>query len=552
MNRFQLHHHDSIQFAYSCFDRIILNGAVQQFMHTKKAGTMRWFLRTYRNAEPLHRRFFAGLSRAYHQQVEQFAREAGVTIATPPKDVRREDWVEAFYQRFAQPGIVSGAASGSTAAAANAGVAVILRAREAEQIAVHYAMIDNLAIVRRYVDLYYFYLQDPCFGRMYLRVCPYFPFNVQVWINGHHWLECRLREEGIACERRGNLFVACANPHRLQELSDSFGPEDILRCVEPWIERLAPVFTLAERDLGFRHRFYMTQMEYCHNLIFHKRAMADRLFDRLMDVNRGLGHPDKLAVVFGRPTAKIDTRTGQTVMKITKLRTPVMTSRFKATSIKQYISNGLGLRTESTCHQLKDIGVKKNIVNMPKLRDVLNTSNQRYLDVQQDVLVSTIDRGQLKELSQPSVSPTGRRVPGLRLDDPRLMAVLQAITCFAYLAAKGTFRTKNVITDVCKALDQPDYTLSQLRYDLSKLRGKGLLVRPAGTHSYALTPEGYKIAILYLKLYQRVYAPLTAVIREPIAADNQVLTNRRTKLDRLYVSVDQALDRLAHHVGMST
>ena len=551
MNRFEHHHRDSIQFSYSCFDRIILSGAVQQFMHTKKAGTMRWFLRTYRDAEPLHRRFFANLSREYHEWLEQFALDAGVTIATPPKDVRREDWVEPFYARFAEPG-ASGASSDPAAAEANSGIAVILRAREAEHMAVHYARTDSLAIDRRFVDLYYFYLQDPRCGRMFLRVCPYFPFNLQVWVNGHHWLECRLREEGIACERRDNLFVSCANPQRLQELSDAFGPEDILRCVEPWIERLAPFFSPAERDMGFRHQFYMTQMEYCHNLIFHKRAMADRLFDRLMDVNRGLGHPDKLAVVFGRPKLQLDTRTGQTIMKITKLRTPVMSSRFKATSVKQYISNGIGLRTESTCHQLKDIGVKKNIVNMPKLRDTLNTANQRYLDVQQDVLASTIDRGQLQELRQPSVSASGRRVPGLHLDDPRLMAVLQAITCFAYLAAKGTFRTQNVITDVRKALDQSDYKLSQLRYDLSKLRGKGLLVRPPGTHRYALTSEGYQIAILYLKLYHRVYAPVTAAIRDPIRADNEVLTNRRSKLDRLYVSVDQALDRLAHHLGMST
>src|SRR5438067_12788781 len=56
---------------------------------------------------------------------------------------------------------------------------------------------------------------------------------------------------------------------------------------------------------------------------------------------------------------------------------------------------------------------------------------------------------------------------------------------------------------------------SQLRYDLSKWRGKGLLVRQPGTQWYQFTSEGYRLAILYLKLYERLYAPLTAAICAP-------------------------------------
>ena len=33
----------------------------------------------------------------------------------------------------------------------------------------------------------------------------------------------------------------------------------------------------------------------------------------------------------------------------------------------------------------------------------------RYLDVQQDVLETFVDRGQLERLRQPTISPTGRR-----------------------------------------------------------------------------------------------------------------------------------------------
>lgn len=93
--------------------------------------------------------------------------------------------------------------------------------------------------------------------------------------------------------------------------------------------------------------------------------------------------------------------------------------------------------------------------------------------------------------------------------------------------------------------------MAQLRYDLSKLRGKGVVERLPGQQAYRLSAAGRRLAVLYLKLYQRLYAPLTAAACEPVPADQQVLNKRRSVLDRLYVAVDQALDRLATHLGLA-
>src|SRR6516162_3925574 len=180
--------------------------------------------------------------------------------------------------------------------------------------------------------------------------------------------------------------------------------------------------------------------------------------------------------------------------------TPVLSSMYQTTGIKQYVKHdvglhGRGLRTESSSHQLRDLSIRKNLNNLNKLREVMDTANQRYLSVQQDVLASYVDRGQLEQLSRPSISATGRRVPGLHIDDPRLVATLNAILCFAYLVGKGLFHTRDLLGDVQRSLCNPHYTLSQLRYDLSKLRGKGLVLRVAGTQAYQVSSEGYRIAI---------------------------------------------------------
>jgi hypothetical protein len=359
LNRFHQHHHDSIAFGYSCFDRMILKGYMRSFQHTKCGGVIHWFLRNHRQAPEVNRAYFAKIASTYRDWVNQYAYQAGIDILEPEKNIRQEDLVAPYFQQLGT----------------RPGVAAIVRTRQLERVAWYYARSKHIAVDCHSVYLYYFYLNDPCCGHMFVRICPHFPFHIRVWLNGHNWLACQLQREGIAYQKRDNLFVACAQPQRLQELSDAFAPADITAAVERWVAHLLPFFSEAERQEGYRHQLYMAEMEYCQNLIFHKRAAVDRLFDRLMDANRGMGHPDKLAIVFGRAHFQPNLRTGEIVLKMTTLRTPVLSSRYHKTSIKQYVSNGLGLRTESTSFDLKDLCLPKNIKNLPRLRQVLDTAN---------------------------------------------------------------------------------------------------------------------------------------------------------------------------------
>jgi hypothetical protein len=532
MNAFLQHHAPGIAFCYSCFDRLLLHGYIRALQF---GGSIVSFLRQRRGAKLVSPEYLRRLSGDYHRWLGAEAQRAGWTVVTPPRDVRRQDWVEPYYRQLGE----------------QHGVAVVLKCRERARVAVCSRENDyRIEPAWRHVDLYYFYLQDAQLGRLFLRVCPYFPFDVQVCLNGHEWLARQLRGEGIGFQKEGNAFLACDDPARLQQLAAAFGPGHITAGVEPWLARCVPFFSAAERAQGYRHRLFVAQAEYCHNAVFHREAALDRLFGRLLDSSRAIGHPDKLAVIFGRPQFHPDTRAAQTEVKVTRLKTTVIKTSWRGTSLKQYIKDHLLLRTEAACFQLRDLSVPKDIKNLPRLREVLGRSTERYQEAQQDVLASSIDRGQLERLRQPTVSAAGRRTPGLRVDDARLLAVLQALTGFAYLIGQGCFRTADLLGDVRRALGNPGYRLSQLRYDLGKLRGKGLVRRLPGTQRYELMPEGYRLAVLYQKLYQRLYAPLTASTLDPVASDDRVPAARKAKLDRLYEAVDKALWQLSEGVGL--
>ena len=249
-------------------------------------------------------------------------------------------------------------------------------------------------------------------------------------------------------------------------MSDSFAPKHILACAHRWLAQLIPYFTDRERrHQGYGHRLFVSQVEYCNNLIFERRAALDRLHERLLDLNRSIGAPDKIAVIFGRRILKHTDAGLKTQISDHGLGQPIIRSDYKSSSIKQYVRDHLISRTEATSYHTPDLGVNKSVENLPVLREKMAASTERYLDVQQDVLETFVDRGQLAQLRKATVTASGRRTPGLKLDDPRLLAVLQALTCFAYLAGTGCFRTKDLHQATAEALGQTTdtYTLAQLR-----------------------------------------------------------------------------------------
>jgi hypothetical protein len=107
-------------------------------------------------------------------------------------------------------------------------------------------------------------------------------------------------------------------------------------------------------------------------------------------------------------------------------------------------------------------------------------------------------------LTPPAASELPAAIPGLNLDHPRQLAVMQAIVCFSHIAAASTFGMEELHARAAKALDfsTADCKLGSLRYETSKLRAKGLVEKLPHSQRYRLLPLGYKISVVHLKLFQ--------------------------------------------------
>lgn len=129
---------------------------------------------------------------------------------------------------------------------------------------------------------------------------------------------------------------------------------------------------------------------------------------------------------------------------------------------------------------------------------------------------------------------------------------MHALLRFAHIAAGNTFSTAELLGPAVEALgcSPAEYTLASLRYDLSKLRAKGLVEKVPHSRRYRLLPQGYSVCLVFLKLFERVYTPLAAGLLRPFSGDVHLKAQKRSQLDRLYQRVVDDLDTLLSAVGL--
>jgi hypothetical protein len=498
MNAFVEHHKNSIQFGYRCFDRLLLNGLIQPFQQPER---VLGFFNTYRDGKRVTRKTLTEIADQFQYWLKNRSKKWDAPILEAPEgegdESRRDRFLDAYFQNAKPNQVVA-----------------VLKAREPARILVAIGDKDNdsphLEYKQRWVNHFNFYLND-ALGPNVRPQCPYFPFSARVCLNQHHWLAIRMSEEGIDFQQNTNAFLKCGNPSRLQELADSLTARDLLHCGQKWLAAFTPFITDKERSqAGCQHRLFFAQVEYCDNLIFHRRAAVEEITQRLLDLNRNIGQPKKITTIFGRKVTKEYKGKLQSVIEDLDLPNPVIRSHYGHGFAKQYVRDERLLRTEPATNNVYDYGVNKNVENLSRLRERMSAIIDNYHNVQQDVMETFIDRGQLLKLAAPTILSNRRRIPGLKLDHPRQLAVMHSLVRFANVAAGGQFTTVDLYTPALNALGrtEAEYSLASFRYDLSKLRAKGLVERIPHSRRYRLIGKGTRFAWPSLNCSRKSTRPL--------------------------------------------
>lgn len=113
----------------------------------------------------------------------------------------------------------------------------------------------------------YFYYMDREFGLMHVRVQTWFPFMIQVYVNGQEWLSRAMNKEGIEYKKNDNCFTAIKNVERAQELSDRLGKRGWVRFLNALAKRVNPL--IRDKKLSLRSYYWtIWECEYATDVMF--------------------------------------------------------------------------------------------------------------------------------------------------------------------------------------------------------------------------------------------------------------------------------------------
>jgi hypothetical protein len=527
-----------VQFRYTCLDRIVLHGYL---MGLQRPEQLVYFFHDVVGIACIEPRVLAERTTQYRAWVERFTQEEGSPIMAAPKGVRKEELVRPYYGQLGP----------------REGVACVLTGLENSRTFISYTPqrlprsgdpdYRRIETGRKRFLHYYWYVWDPVMGPMSLRVASYLPFTITCYLNGHHFVGQTLHRQGVALYREDNAILSVADPVALQAAADALTPAVLQARCDYWAAKVAPRFSPAERAaLDLRYRYSVAQVELATDVIFQRPSPLPALFRRAVELGVLAGGADRTTHLFGRQITRRYRGKLQTVLDRRNAGHPVLRSYYRTSFVKQYEKAETLLRTETCINDPYHLNVGRRLDNLPTLVERMAQTNQRYLEAQAELLASAVDQGELSRLARP-VYVGQRRVPGLRLEDDRVLRLLEALLHPGTFVADWTTRDVLARLVARHRLGADEYRLSQLRYDLGKLRAHGLVERLGRSRRYRLTARGLKLGVLLVKLRTRLLGPLTTLATAPMPP---APTATLSRVEQAFRRVDAALDQLCDTLGL--
>jgi hypothetical protein len=174
--------------------------------------------------------------------------------------------------------------------------------------------------------------------------------------------------------------------------------------------------------------------------------------------------------------------------------------------LRMYEKFSTFLRLEVLSNNLKDFGLKKSLDNLESVRQTLATVTDRFAQFEAQALDVHVDFPLFQRLALPL--PSGNtKVPGIKIQDTRILRLMEVLLHRG--TQLGGWRCRQIHQAILSTfqLIPENYTLTQLRYDLRKLKAHALLQRDGHRYAYRLTDKGIRVALMFTLFHHRVCGP---------------------------------------------
>ena len=371
----------------------------------------------------------------------------------------------------------------------------------------------ELKVQTRKCSHLYFYFEHPTFGFMHLRLQTWFPFQVDVCLNGRHWLAKQLDEAGIAYQKKENTFLRVGDLSRAQALLDQQLQTDWPQELGKLLKEVHPLQRAICRPLNLKYYWSASQTEYATDVLFKNPESLARLYPSLVhhamssfsspDVMRFLGKyvPSTTGKVWGQFKGEIISDTKR------RLEGVRVKHSVNGNSIKFYDKQGSVLRVETTIVRPEDfktyrkpegepkqtkrwLPLRRGVADLKRRAEISRRSNHRYLEA----LGSTKGTVPLFQWVQKSCRPItkgGRRYRALNPWAPEDGRLLELVNQGEF--AINGFRNRDIRGAYFKSRGDEKELKRRMGWigrRLCLLRAHGFIQKVSGTHRYVVTDKG--------------------------------------------------------------
>jgi len=506
METFLSIHQDSIVGTLTTFDRMIFKGHLTMFYPNGAFGR---FLNRQGVLLKDFKPYVETVSQQIKQHVEQLANEAG-------RPFRYLESAMTAKNGQSKEGLAQQIARADNVTEGLIGVFSTLEPCATFTVRGNHAS-HKLEVARRRSKClhYYFYYLDAELGFMHVRLQSWFPYQIQVYVNGRECLARYLEQQGIAYDRYDNTFTRIDNLEAAQAFCEKFSHFEWPPVLNALANRVNPILKTIQ-SAGFGGYYWVAdQCEIATDIMFKDRASLEAILPDLFEhaiikttcenVLRFLGR--KLHGNFrGDVTTDLKKRSEGWRVKHT----------IRGNSLKMYDKSSV-LRVETTINnpsefkicQLTEAGklrwvpMRKGVSNLYRYAEVGLQANQRYLDHLTQAKLKSKAIPFLDDLCR-SLTKNGKRFARfnpLQDVDRRLFAAVVS----GEFVLNG-FRNHDLCTKLYPEPAASDkegkQRCTRVSRLIAKLRAHGLIAKVKDARLYRITKLGSQILFAVLSFYK--------------------------------------------------
>ncbi len=349
----------------------------------------------------------------------------------------------------------------------------------------------------------YFYLVHAVFGLMHLRLQTWFPFLVQVCLNGREWLGRQMDAAGMEYRRADNCFTSIRDPAAAQRLLDQQLKTNWAEAMSPLIEQYHPTHRLIHSVMPVDYYWTAAETEHATDIMFKDRTSLTMIYPALVHHSVMSFGAEQVLRFLGRSAPG-----NSEVQSDRRRREPGVRVKHwvDKNSVKLY-DKGSVLRSEVTINEPggfkvyraaegKPAGKKgwrqlrRSVADLSRRAEVSRAASERHLEALAAVEHDEPLGKTVADICRP-VTRDGKRFRALRPFDPHDHAVLAALNR-ADWALHGLRHAdlRQALAPALPAALSESQIAGRISRLLRLLRAHGLIAKIARTHRYRITPKG--------------------------------------------------------------